>query len=113
MESWIGLFIFIIAIVLIFGIARHWSRQFRCAACGKTHWSENEVYRCEQCHTPFCKDQINVVEDNTQIIRGRVTSISAHIESMVMAVDDPCGLAIISLSSMDKSVKYYCKHHSR
>ncbi len=104
----------IVAILVIAGLAI-WSRvnSLRCVICGRTHFTESEVYRCDECGQPFCSNNVAHGERNSVISQGRFSFAFAESASSISCGGDKCGIVyqVISNGKSQPAI-HLCRLHS-
>ena len=86
-------------------------QRLRCVTCGRIHFLDSEVYICDKCGKPFCRDKVSYGEQVSSTVHGMFSSVSSSASTRI-SFQDKCGsvLAIIS-NTQPKHYVYHCKRH--
>lgn len=105
-------FTFILVFVIIGFVVWAWLQSKRCVSCGAYHLGEDEIYRCEKCHRPVCKDKVGIRETNSSFQRGLLTSTYSS-GSNERSQGNVCSILVHELANQGETCYYPCKEHSR
>ncbi|HRQ33332.1 MAG TPA: hypothetical protein PLM89_09550 [Anaerolineales bacterium] len=110
-------FVPILIVVAILAVAGFvvWSHvnSLQCVICGRTHFTESEVYRCDECGKPFCRDNAAFEERNSVLSQGRFSSASAQSSTRISFGGGGCGIVyqVISNGARKPDV-HLCRLHN-
>ena len=107
--------VLIFLVIAVVGGFIIWRRvdSLRCVTCGRTHFMESEVYRCDQCGKSFCRDKVAYGEKNSVSSQGIFSSAFASSSSSISFSDDKCGVVSgVIINGKRKPNTYLCSQHA-
>ena len=100
-----------VVVILGLGLAMWWKiENLRCVTCGALHFFESEVYHCDDCGKPFCRDRVAYGEKTVMSVQGRFSSAYGSSSSSISFSGNVCGFVYKVFSNNKvKPTLYLCK----
>ena len=107
--------VFISLAVVIGAAIWFWLQGKRCVTCSAFHIDEDEIYRCEQCYRPICKDNVFVRELNSFVQQGYFSRAQGTVFTGRISINNRvyCGDLIHQITNEGETWYCLCSEHSQ